>query len=97
MILPPPRERAAIALWLVAGASVWNGLYDILITRGIKEYLFRQALYESGRGARVPMAAIMDETVAQAIWVCTLWASLIVLCGMITIRLLRQPQAGRST
>jgi hypothetical protein len=35
------------------------------------------------------MAAIMGPTVADAVWTCTLWASGIVLCGMITIRLLR--------
>lgn len=95
MTFPAPRERAAIALWLVVGLVVWNGLYDVLIVGGIKEYLFRYALYEGGRGPHVPMAAIMDETVANAVWICTFWASAIVLCGLLTIRMVAPHGARR--
>ncbi len=81
-------ERIAVALWLVVGLVVWNGVYDLLLSRGIKEFMLRNALYHAGRGPRTPIAAIMDVTVFDAVWISTIWASLIVLAGLLTIRLL---------
>ena len=43
-------ERMAIALWVLLAVVAWNGIYDVLVTRGVKEYLFRWALHEGGRG-----------------------------------------------
>ena len=82
------RQRVAVALWVVVGIVVWNGVYDLMLVRGIKEVLFRDALYSAGRAPRTPVAAIMDATVYDALWVSTLWASVIVLAGMFTIRML---------
>jgi hypothetical protein len=31
------RERIAAALWIALAVFVGNGIYDVLITRGIKE------------------------------------------------------------
>jgi hypothetical protein len=86
----PPAERIALVLWLIVGVVVWNGLYDILLTRGVKEVLFRTALHQAGRAPAVPMAHVMDITVRDAIWISTLWACLILLAGLVTIRLLRR-------
>ena len=38
-------ERVAAGLWLVLAVVVWNGVYDLLLTRGIKDYLLRDALH----------------------------------------------------
>jgi hypothetical protein len=84
-----PREQFATGLWLVVALVVWNGLYDLLLTRGVKEVLFRAALYEAGRGPEYSMAQIMEVTVRDAVWVCTLWASVILLAGMWTVRMMR--------
>jgi hypothetical protein len=82
-------ERIGIAIWLAVAAIAWNGIYDVLLTRGVKEYLFRSALHEAGRGPRIPMSEIMAVTVRDAAWVSTLWASILLLAGLVTIRLLR--------
>jgi hypothetical protein len=87
--LPPP-ERIGVAIWLVLAIVVWNGIYDVLLSRGAKEYLFRWALHEAGRGPAVPMATIMEVTVGDAIWVSTLWAGIILLAGLVTIRVMRR-------
>lgn len=86
----PPRERIGVAIWVVLAVVVWNGIYDVLLTRGVKEYLFRWALHEAGRGPVVPMALIMEVTVGDAIWVSTLWAGIILLAGLVTIRVMRR-------
>ena len=89
------RERAAVILWLLLGVVVWNGLYDLLLTRGIKDYLLQQALHEAGRSpASMPLALAMDMTVRDAVWIATLWASIIVCAGLLTVRVFRTAQAA---
>jgi hypothetical protein len=90
------RERIAVAIWLVVALVVWNGVYDLLMTRGIKDYLLRQALHQAGRGPEVSMTALIDLAITEATWISTLWASVILLAGLITIRLLSN-RVARST
>jgi hypothetical protein len=82
-------ERIAVWLWIVLAVVVWNGVYDLLLTRGIKDYLLRNALHEAGRGPQVSMTALLDFTVSEAFWVSTLWASVILCAGLWTVRLMR--------
>ena len=66
------RERIAVCLWLAVAVVVWNGLYDLLLARSTQTYL----------------TTAMDVAVRDAAWVSTLWASILLLAGMITIRLM---------
>lgn len=87
-------ERIAVGLWIVLAIVVWNGVYDVLVALGIKDYLLRNALHEAGRGPDVSMTALLDVAVTQAIWLSTLWASVILLAGLWTVRLLRPKATG---
>ena len=84
------RERVLVGLWLVLAIALWNGVYDMTLGVGIKEYLFRSVLHEAGRGPRVAIAAVLDPFVFDAVWVSTFWASLIMLAGLVTIRAMRR-------
>ena len=84
------RERILVTVWLVLVFALWNGLYDLTLNEGIKEYLFRSALHEAGRGPRVLIATVLDAAVHKAIWISTFWASLVLLAGLLTIRTLRR-------
>jgi uncharacterized membrane protein SpoIIM required for sporulation len=84
----PRNERIAVTIWVIVSLVVWNGVYDLLMTRGIKDYLLRQALHQTGRGPEVSMTALIDFAITEATWVSTLWASVILLAGLMTIRLL---------
>jgi len=86
-------ERIAVGVWLVVALVVWNGVYDLLQTRGIKDYLLRNALHQAGRGPEVSMTALLDLTTVEAFWVSTLWASVILLAGLWTVRLFSSRQA----
>jgi hypothetical protein len=88
----PEAERTALWLWLIVAAVVWNGLYDILLTRGVDEFLVRAALYQAGRMPEPSMSHMMDITVRNAIWISTVWSGMILLAGLVTIRLLRGGQ-----
>ena len=50
---PARARRAAIGLWIVVAIVVWNGLYDLRITLGVRDHLLKQALHDAGRGPAV--------------------------------------------
>ena len=77
-------------LWLGLAVVLWNGVYDMTLGVGIKEYLFRSVLHEAGRGPQMTIASVLDPFVFDAVWVATFWASLILLGGLLTIRMLRR-------
>ena len=79
-------RRRAVVLWLLGAVVVWNGIFDFVQTRGIKDYLLRTAMYELGRGPDVPLPAAMALVTRDAIWISTLWASAFLLAGLLTIR-----------
>lgn len=86
MIRLEPRLRAAALAWLIVAIVVWNGVYDLLMTRAAKEVLYRAAAHEAGRGPFIPPSQIMSVSVYDAVWKSTLSASLILLAGLLTIR-----------
>ena len=55
-------RRLAIALWIAMAVVVWNGLYDLRITLGVRDYLMKQALHDAGRGPAVTIAEAMAAT-----------------------------------
>ena len=90
-----PRERALVVLWVTLGILLWNGVYDMTLGEGIKEYLFRHALHQAGRGPEVTIPAVLDPFIFDAVWVSTFWASLVMLAGLVTIRALRRSDGSR--
>ena len=81
-------RRWAIGLWIVMAVVVWNGLYDLRITLGVRDHLMKQALHDAGRGPAVTIADAMHETVRDAVTVATLWGVIILGAGLVTIRML---------
>jgi hypothetical protein len=78
-------RRWAIGFWIVMAVVVWNGLYDLRVTLGYRDYLMKQALHEAGRGPAVSMAENSDATVKDAVLVATLWATIILVAGLGTV------------
>ena len=82
-------QRLAVWIWVGMAVVVWNGLYDLLLNRAAKDYLFRAALHDAGRGPFVPLSDMMHVAVRDATWISTVWAGIILLAGLGTVRLLR--------
>jgi hypothetical protein len=82
------RERLAVYLWVVIAIVAWNGLYDLLLARSTQTYLFQQAIHQAGLGPWVDLTTALDVAVRDAVWISTLWASVLLLAGMATIRLI---------
>lgn len=84
------RERVLAGVWVVLAILLWNGVYDMTVGEGIKEYLFRSALHEAGRAPMVSIASVLDPYIFEALWVSTFWACLVMLAGLLTIRAMRR-------
>ena len=94
MISAAGRRRLAAALWIGLAIVAWNGLYDLRITLGVRDYLMKEAIHDAGRGPAVSMAEEMRATVRDAVFVASLWAVIIVGVGLATTHLLtRAPKA----
>ena len=87
MITRAGARRLAIAAWIVLAVVAWNGLYDLRITLGVRDYLMKQALHDAGRGPAVPMAEAMRDTVRDAVFVASLWGTIILVAGLATVHL----------
>lgn len=85
------RERVALAVWVVLAVALWNGIFEMMVVRGVKEYLFRAALHAAGRRPFIPIASVMDAAIYNATWVATLWTSVILLAALLTIRVFSRP------
>jgi hypothetical protein len=91
-------RRALVIVWLGIGVVVWNGVFDVLMTRGVKEYLYRQAAHELGRGEPFTMRQIMGETMTDAAVKASIWAVLLSGAGLLTvIRCTRSSTTGTAS
>jgi hypothetical protein len=87
------RERIAVCIWLIVAVVAWNGLYDLLLARSTQTYLLRQAIHQARLGPWTDLTTAMDVAVRDAAWISTLWASLLLFLGLLTIRLFRDRAA----
>ena len=84
------RTRGLAVMWAVVVLVVWCGFFDVLITRGTKEYQMRQALHEAGQGPPAEMAAIMRQTAHDAAISSTLFAAPVLTAAALTLWLARR-------
>jgi hypothetical protein len=78
-----PRWLAfATGFWLAVAFLVWNGFFDILVTRGEKQYLLNQARHEIGLGPATTMDEVMSETIRDAAVKATIWGVIVFASGV---------------
>lgn len=82
--------RIAAALWLVLGVAVWNGFYDLYVSRGAREYGQLRVEAELGRTAEPDMTQVMARARRDGTVAATIWAALIVLAGWGTIAMVNK-------
>ncbi len=84
------RKYLPYLLIVFASVIVWNGMFDILVTRGVKEYLYRTADHELGRGDAVTMGEIMGQTVSDAVVTASGWALFVGGVAALAVRFARK-------
>ena len=88
-------RRALVALWFVVALVVWNGIFDLYVSRGAREYGQKAAEADLGLGPRVTMADVMDHAQRDGMVAASLWAAVLGGCGWATTWL--AGRTGRST
>ena len=80
-----------MVLWLVLGAAVWNGFFDLYVSRGAREY--GQLRVEHARDGRPEpdMQAIMSRAKRAGVQAATTWAVIVVVAGLGTFWIARRP------
>lgn len=71
---------------MIIGVAVWNGFFDLYVSRGAREYGQKQAEFELGLGPKPSMAAVMSNAKHDGVVMSTIWAVGIVGVGFATIR-----------
>jgi hypothetical protein len=82
------RARVLVALWVVIGAAVWNGFFDLYVSRGATHYLQLQAEFELGRRPEPSMSAVMNDAKRNGLIAASIWATLITGGGWVTTAVL---------
>jgi hypothetical protein len=78
--------RAAMALWLLVGAAVWCGFFDLYVSRGAREYLQLAAESELGRRPTPSMADVRSHAKRAGAIAASGWAIVVVGAGWMTVR-----------
>jgi hypothetical protein len=86
--------RALAVLWLVVGIVVWNGIFDLYIGRGVREYLQLRAEFELGLQPEPSMAAVMARAQRRGALAASIWAAGVAACGWMTIALASKTRAA---
>lgn len=78
-------RRVLALLWLLVGAALWNGVFDLYVSRGAREYLQRRAEFELHRGPEPSMAAVMDGAKRDGMVAASLWSVIVIGFGFATV------------
>jgi hypothetical protein len=81
-------RRTIAVLWLIVGIALWNGIFDLYVSRGAREYLQLRAEAELGLVPQPSMAEVMARAERMGLIAATLWSVAIVAGGWLTIRLI---------
>lgn len=75
-------RRVLAVLWLALGIALWNGFFDIYVSRGAHEYAKLRLEHELGRGPDPDMTGVMLRAQQQGVLWSSLWAGLVVAAGL---------------
>jgi hypothetical protein len=90
-------RRTIAVLWLIVGIALWNGIFDLYVSRGAREYLQLSAEAELGRVPQPSMAEVMARAERMGLIAATLWAGTVIAGGWLTIRLVSKRRGSDPT
>jgi hypothetical protein len=90
----PVVRRVLLVAWLVVGAALWNGVFDLYLSRGVREYLQLRAEAEAGAGDVPDMRVVLAIHRRDGLVAASLWAGLVTSLGLLTLRWSAQGRPG---
>jgi hypothetical protein len=83
-------RRLAAVLWVLLGIALWNGVFDLYITRGVREYLQLKAEYELHRGPEPSITEVMSRSRRDGVRAASVWAGVVTIAGLGTLMIGRK-------
>ena len=87
--------RVVVGAWLVLGIALWNGVFDLYVSRGAREYLQKQAEFELGRGPEPIMSMVMVNATRDGQIMASAWALIVTAAGWATVWVVRRTTERR--
>lgn len=84
-------RRAIAVVWLVVGIAIWNGVFDLYVSRGAREYLQLKAESELGLVPPPSMSDVMARAEHMGLVAATLWTAGVLGAAWLTVVLARRP------
>ena len=83
----PVRPTSRRWLWLTLAATfvAWNAAFDVIVNRGLAEYVERHALYAQGLGPRVTIHGVMDAAVFRGAWLASGAAAVVLAAAAVLV------------
>jgi hypothetical protein len=70
---------------VLLGFALWNALFEMMVVRGVKDYLLAAELSAAGRGPRLGISEVMDPAIRHGAWVATIWTALVWIAAGLTV------------
>ena len=87
------RGAVALLIWLAIGVAVWNGFFDLYVSRGAREYGQLRVEFELGRGPNPDMTGVLVNAQRDGVRAATLWAALVTGAGLATFYWAQRPRS----
>jgi hypothetical protein len=85
-----PTSRRWLWLTLAAAFVVWNAAFDVIVNRGLANYVERHALYAQGLGPRVTIHGVMDLAVVRGAWLASAAAVVVLAAAVVLVWTMRR-------
>ncbi len=85
------RPLTALLIWLAVGVAVWNGFFELYVSRGAREYGQLRVEYEIGRGPNPDMTGVLLNAQRDGVVAASLWALFVTGAGLVTYHRARRP------
>ena len=77
--------RLFVVAWLVLGGALWNGIFDLYVSRGAREYLQLRAEFDAGVGPEPEVGQAMAVARRDGVVFATGWTAAVVGLGLVTL------------
>ena len=85
------RPLTALLIWLAVGVAVWNGFFELYVSRGAREYGQLRVEFELGRGPDPDMTGVLLNAQRDGVVAASLWALFVTGAGLATYHRARRP------
>ena len=87
----PPGRRLLVIGWGILGIALWNALFEMMVVRGVKDYLLRAQLFAAGHGPETSIREVMDPAIHHAAWVASTWTLIVWVAAALTVHYASHP------